>query len=61
MYSYGSFENGERVILIGFVYRTEGELIRKIRKAERNGWNYDGVYCPLKQCDFLPSYVDIRY
>lgn len=60
-YAYGSFENGERCVLIGLIYADEIDLKKKIRRAERDGWDYDGVYVPLKEVDDLPGYIDFVY
>ena len=59
---YGAFEHCKRcVTLVGFSYRTEKQLLRKIKRAKRKGFVYDGVLCPLKECEQLPAYVRTRF
>lgn len=56
----GAFENEYERTLLGFSALTEKGITRKINKAKKYGWYYDGFggLSPLRQVDAFPDYLD---
>lgn len=56
----GAFENKYERTLLGFSALTEKGIARKINKAKKHGWYYDGFggLSPLRQVDAFPDYLD---
>lgn len=59
-YAIGSFENGYTVTMIGFKYKSEKHLAKKLKRAEGYGWFYDGL-SPFRDVEELPEYIKIRF
>lgn len=60
-FAYGAFNNSNCVTLLGFKYRTEKELERKIRRAQSYGWSYDGCMGEFRETETLPAHVKIVF
>lgn len=57
----GSFWCNHTYYLIGFKAKNEDALMNKIKKIRKYGWEYDGIYSPLREVDDFPSYVYTTY
>lgn len=59
-YAIGSFENGYVVTMIGFKYKSEKQLVRKLKGVKGYGWRYDGI-SPFRDVYELPDYIEMRF
>ena len=59
----GAFENNTSYDLLGFYAMSEKGINRKIKKAKKQGWYYDGFgeLSPLRKVDKFPTYLETIY
>lgn len=59
----GAFENNTSYDLLGFYAISEKGINRKIKKAKKQGWHYDGFggLSTLRKVDKFPTYLETIY